>query len=348
MAILPYKVLARLVPWDMFDPGLGGRELAFALRASVPGNVILMLHILCFILPFMFISMSFLNEKNNAVKYMYVTIFMFSGVMLYSLERGNIVVYAFLFTFLFVYLIERTEHKWIAYICLVLAASIKLYPAVFGLILLGKKGVKSILFAVAGFFLLFCIAYRLGGLGNIKGYVSNIIRWTQSLTMTPLGTNFSFKNFLLVFNKLLYRILIGRGGYFAVPQLVFMVSKLLLLAGGIFSYFHSDSEWKKLASLSLMCILIPDVSYLYVLLFLFIPIVSFLNDETEGILPDFYALCFGTIMPVLVIPVKVDFPRYFVSGGFLLQFFALVLLWLFINIQAIVHCAQNMRGKRKR
>ena len=61
----------------------------------------------------------------------------FSGVILWSIERGNSIIYAMLFTLLFVVLYdsESLKLKNLSCVGFAIAINIKIDPAVFGLIL---------------------------------------------------------------------------------------------------------------------------------------------------------------------------------------------------------------------
>ena len=335
LAILPYRILARLVPWDMFSPFLQGRELAFALRSSVPGAIILLLHLVCFIVPFIFICDKFLADRKNS-KYLYISCFILSGIMLSSLERGNIIIYAFLFTLLFVLTNQSSQEKYIhlSYLCLAIAANLKFYPAVFGIILLGKKDYRGCFIVVIEFIVIYVFSFILCGLSFQTNNFTQINKWTSSITTTAIGLNYSFKNFILCSQKIFSSIV--NINLNIMPEKLFMVFKLFILIIGIIAYFFLNTKWKKVAIPSILCILIPDVSFHYVLLFLFIPLIVFLTENSSLKLDYYYSVVFALIFSILIIPIKIDAPTYFISLGFVLQICLIEILFLSLVLESFI------------
>ena len=78
---------------------------------------------------------------NGLDKFLFAVSMFLSVPMIFLLERGNILilVISLLFVFLYGYDSEKASTRHLAYICLAIAVSIKLYPVVFGLLLLRKK-----------------------------------------------------------------------------------------------------------------------------------------------------------------------------------------------------------------
>ncbi|MCR4788535.1 MAG: DUF2029 domain-containing protein [Lachnospiraceae bacterium] len=110
-------------------------------------------------------------------------IIMLSMPAVFALERGNIIVLAFALTFIYVAFSE-SEKKWvraIAYIALGLAASIKIYPAIFGFYTLKKRGFKSALkLAVVGILIFYITFIPFGGTKAIEGFVRGTLFFTGS------------------------------------------------------------------------------------------------------------------------------------------------------------------------
>lgn len=85
------------------------------------------------------------DEKMRRLSDLFAFLTIFSYPLIYCLERGNIVAAAVALTVVFVFY-RNSESKVlreISYICLALAAGLKLYPALFGLLLLFDKKYKQ-------------------------------------------------------------------------------------------------------------------------------------------------------------------------------------------------------------
>ena len=81
---------------------------------------------------------------------------------------------------------------------------------------------------------------------------------------------------------------------------------------------------------------------------MFIPLVFFINEENEDIEGCLFGITFAVLISMLIIPLKVDLPRYFASAGFIVQFVMLFVMWCIITIQAILNFLQvNMLKNHK-
>lgn len=85
------------------------------------------------------------DKKTRRIAAIFSFLTIFSYPLMYCMERGNIVSLAVAFTAFFVFFrdSESKAIREISYICLALAAGLKLYPAIFGLLLLFDKKYKE-------------------------------------------------------------------------------------------------------------------------------------------------------------------------------------------------------------
>lgn len=93
------------------------------------------------------------DKKTRRIAEIFSFLTIFSYPLMYCMERGNVVSLAVAFTAFFVFFrdSESKAVREISYICLALAAGLKLYPAIFGLLLLfDKKYKESIRLVVYG------------------------------------------------------------------------------------------------------------------------------------------------------------------------------------------------------
>lgn len=112
------------------------------------------------------------NYHGNGVKScLFALSILFSGPILFAIERGNIILLALLFLMVFalLYNSESKYFRYISYIALALSASIKIYPALFGVLIISHKRWKEAFGAVVIGALIFIIPflYLCGGGGNI-------------------------------------------------------------------------------------------------------------------------------------------------------------------------------------
>ena len=82
-----------------------------------------------------------MRSKSTFEREAMAILLLLSAPFLYVFERGNLIIIALVCTFLYVMLYdsEKKAVRMLSYVCLSIAAAIKLYPAVFGIFTLLKK-----------------------------------------------------------------------------------------------------------------------------------------------------------------------------------------------------------------
>lgn len=243
---------------------------------------------------------------------LFFLVFLFSFPVMFALERGNIINLAFALT-IFFYSYCDDENKVLrelALIALALAAGIKIYPAIFGLMLLKQRRFKEcIRLAIYGILSFFGPFFCFGGWSALKAFLKGIFSFssnratvtkeisdkivasayggveklasfldmeatpTTSVMSMDYGYNFSFKNIINVMQEILGITISDR---ITSVSLVFIGIILLITA------FKTRERWKELLSYTLLMILLPAFSGAYVTMFLFIPFIEFLNNRVEN------------------------------------------------------------------
>lgn len=91
------------------------------------------------------ISVKIIIKGNDIINTLLIASLILSGPMLFLLERGNILLIVIAFTMLFcaLYDSENKYLRYIGYVSLAIAAAIKIYPAVFGLLLIKRRRCKA-------------------------------------------------------------------------------------------------------------------------------------------------------------------------------------------------------------
>lgn len=144
LSMLPYKFYYSLISKDFWNAAISDRENAIMLRQSILGQAILFFNFVCFFVPFILCSNSFL-KKNNIDSRLLIVSLIFSGPLLFSMERANFILFSFLFALLF-YFYKDSQNKILrefALFCLAVSVNLKLYPVLFGLFLLKEKRWKD-------------------------------------------------------------------------------------------------------------------------------------------------------------------------------------------------------------
>jgi hypothetical protein len=320
---------------------------------------------------------------------LFFLVFLFSFPVMFALERGNIINLAFVLT-LFFYSYYNDENKILkelAFIALALASGIKIYPAVFGLLLLKERRFREcIRLAVYGIFCFICPFFCFGGWSAIRSFIMSVFSFSSNRTTvikeisdtivasanggigklvrlfdiegTPIttvmsteyGYNFSFRNICNILRELLG---INISDRIITAVLAFISVALLLIA------FETQEKWKELLSYTLLLILIPSFSGGYVTLFLFIPFIEFLNNKADNKnlskgsgMELFYALIMLLILTPWALPdvqrFSIDIQPGPLTGSFLLYFLCIFAFTLLMLIEGAACLAVKCRKAKNR
>ena len=135
---------------------------------------------------FLFFMLSKLCEKKNRY---FLLLLLFSGINMFSIERGTLVIFTAgcIAGFLHYYQSDERKKQIFALILLSLAAALKVYPALFGLLLLKKRDFKGILYCVTltstlGFLPLF---FFKDGFNSLQYLFSNLQSYRVHYKLPP-------------------------------------------------------------------------------------------------------------------------------------------------------------------
>ncbi len=187
-----------------------------------------------------------------------------SGVTIFSFDRANelILAVALLCVFLMTYDSKRRVLNHIGFICLAISAAMKIYPAVFGVLLLYKKRYKdafvTILYGIMAAFLPF-FWLEGGAVQNFSLFVKAMRQYTTMKVIEDLGLLAPniISDGLKIHNMLPY----------------FLSAAAVLLA------WRLKENWKKILMISLAIIYVTSQQGFYSLLYLFYPVVLFLDSD---------------------------------------------------------------------
>lgn len=363
LAILMYRIGGKIVPADIdvysdkivnetfanWENQIPSRKRAFGLRNILVGRVLYLYHILIFVIPLFIISNYFIKGSTK-IKNLWSVFIVSSWPVFYALERGNIIVYALIFTLLFVLLYRREDKlsRILAFVCLAIAFNIKLYPAIFGLLILEKKDWKGALlcvgFAISIYLVAFVICY------DIRVFfesIENIFAWASNRSQRVELTNFSIINFTKLVNGFL--VLITNNFFSSIKSPGFYKFVLIFcFLSSVFMYFFSKDDYKKLFSLSALCIYIPNISYAYSLVFLLLPLIAFIEDEKESKFEFVYAFCFAVMISTIATPLFIWKYGICITVSNLLKQSVLFLMYVMIFVEAIRNCIIFSKNKLKR
>ena len=216
----------------------------------------------------------------------------FSYPMFYCFQRGNLIMLTAVLTMFFVFN-RNSENKYIrelSYIALAVAAGLKLYPAIFGLLLIFDGKIKRALrLAVYGIIFIFVPFVFYGGVSAVEALLNNV-------------TGFSGKN---TDNMQPGFICIDAISHYIAEIFDFSFSSVnaVLLAVTYFAaaavLVLSVKEWQKCWALAFMIMNYASFSRTYTLLFALIPFVLFMLEKEKRKRDIVYLLCFSAFFIVI-------------------------------------------------
>ena len=217
-------------------------------------------------------------DKNKLYKFLLTGILMVSGVMLFSYERGNIIlltVSGMLF-FLATYESEHKVLRELGYMSLALAAALKGYPAILGLLLVYKRQWKE-----AVRLLLYGIIAAFGPFFLMEGGLQGIRTWKSNVALNTVEYEF------LQQPKLGYHYFIAYGEGLILEQQehirdIWKPIMYGLSVIGIITGYFQKKKWMTVAMLTCVMLILPSNCGYYCLLYLFPVIILYFNEKDKN------------------------------------------------------------------
>lgn len=268
---------------------------------QTPTMIFTVLLMICFLLTFCLISELWNFQKVQ--KQWAIILLMLSVPFLFMIERGNILLLSFVGTLAF-FAMKDSEKRWVrdvGYLCLAVAAAIKIYPAIFGFTLIKEKKYKEACrLAIYGLvvfiapFLFFCKE----GLGGIPLFFRNLLGFNAAYSDT-VANQVALKSGAVESIKEVMDANVndgGRIGYAAFMEHLFMwfgmpigtATKVAAKLGIILSAvtfvvaFLSPKKWQVILLFACVLAGFQSRSYVYTAVFLTIPFIFFLKEEKKN------------------------------------------------------------------
>ena len=192
--------------------------------------------------------------------------------MLYAIQRGNIIILAIPLTMFFVFFRnhDRKLVRELSYIALAIAAGLKIYPAVFGVLLLTDKKYKEAVRLIIYGIIAFAVPiFAFGGPELLWKLITNIFRFNakRATAARAYRTTFSFQELVIVF--------VPKGIARTFGTILFWCLEVM----AALMVFLLPKEWQKLTALCYAVFNIRSLSAIYALTFFLIPFIMFLTDK---------------------------------------------------------------------
>ena len=318
-----------------------------------PMGVILAFYFFAFILLALWLLMYRKYQGKMIEKAVFSLLLVLSTPFLYGIERGNLFMFVAVLIMCFVFGFDHPNSiiRELSLIALAVAAMFKIYPAIFGILLLNKKhfhqAVRCAIYGILLFFLPFLITDGLKGIvymfQNIDKHIKNTLpkfayayRVDMSNTFGSIGT--------LLFNK--------GNAWRTIGTLVGYVYTAI----AVILTFYIRPYWKKMALISTVAILTQSFAPPYTILYMLPALIVFMNDRQDKAKTDYvysilFALIFaltpfGKSQDIVVLSSKiVDTSLSMLIKSYSLLLFSIILL--IEGIADVVHCFNKPNVKCK-
>lgn len=199
------------------------------------------------------------DDKYNNEKVLLATfLFVVSYPMLYAFERCNIIVVSFIFVLAFLIFFKNDSLliKNLAILCLAISANIKLYPALYGLLLITIDNKRWIKIAIIYGVLLFVIPFLFLGNGffnEISAFLNEFTSYSEAAeglkhNLSLMGVTYTFLNCINFVNwRIIYYILFGFASVVLISNTIleikmykklFYIYILIICIGRVPRYVH--------------------------------------------------------------------------------------------------------------
>lgn len=273
-SMLIYQIMRNTFP-GIGQYGLGDYQ---TMTSSLKAGYYIQLYFLFSVAPLLILSY-FAISGTKLQKALFALAMLLSRPIMIGFERGNSIMSALAFVMLFLLCYKSKDpliHE-IALLALACAFALKIYTAVFGVLLLKEKDIKSaVRCAVYAIFLFvfpaFC--HRSGFIESFRLYIEALSGYMANLDFGLEAAQLSLKRIVTLLTIALH-----------IPDalnILYPIFMVLLLAAFAYLVLFSKKEWHTLLALSLATIMIPSLSWPYTASFLLIPLISLLNEKLKN------------------------------------------------------------------
>ena len=277
-----YLFLGLFIPNSFY----AGSDAAKLIRSSQEGMGVLILFLM---LGIMMVFGAVYNAKKGKAGHraLFAVCLLFSSPFLFALERGNLMIYALacMLFFVFFYRSEKPVIRELALLALAAATAMELTPAVLFLLLLLDKEYKMLLRGGVYTLLLLLLPFAVyGGFGQIPAFVSNLLGpSTGEYTANRIAevNSVAFGSVLSYFGQ----IITPAASSASVFKVLGWLTTLLLLGCAVL-----NKGWKRILALVLLICGWTHSNCPYVMVYMFIPLIAFLDDHSPRTHQDATAL----------------------------------------------------------
>lgn len=243
------------------------------------------------------------SEKRQSIISLIIISFL-SYPFIFAIDRGNIEIYLYLFLSLFFYFYYIKKNEILSIVFLSIAIGMKLFPAVFLVILFKDKQYKQLFLTIVVTIVLSIGSLSLVSgalLDNIKLFISVLSNYSQLYIIgspghaAGLGFNNSLFGFIRLAGPNIYMLNYYNNAEIVLrAYLIFSLFFFSLIS--LYILLKENVLWKQIALLVFCMNLLPYVSADYKLIHIYIPLLFFLISKENSSFDRLYAFLFGFLL----------------------------------------------------
>ena len=317
LACLLYKYCNLIIPSDDYGSLITDYSVKAQPRAVKISQSFLFQFIIFAVIAILIflIALTLLKKGEHFEKLLFSVCVLFSTPFIFMADRGNNILLPVSFTIFFILFKdnERKVLRELALISLAIAVGLKIYPAVFALLLFTDKKypelLRLIIYCIITTILPFFIFYN--GFSSLTKMLTSIAGFSGKRSSGEnIGTQLDFKRVFYFLYGGLRRftgVTVSEGMLSIYATLFKYALTFICILGALFS----GKCWKKNALLCAIIYGFPGSCSTYLLLFMIIPIAQFLDEETAGSVKNYFYLA-GFILSQVPLIIRNDgvFNRY--------------------------------------
>lgn len=312
VAYIFYRLLALLIPEKAVMVG------GHILRQNYQSMMVFFFYTVFTVLGFAYILRKF--YKDLKTQSLFIFLMITSAPFLFMAERGNCVIIAFIFLGIFL-LWKDSDNKVkreLALIALALSFCFKIYPAIFGIMLIKEKRYKEAIRCIIYALLLFLVPFFIigNGLGAVGQWVEGIRHNMdkESGVEAGIGYKINFTSTYIALSAIFLRIR-NTELYMGLMSTFGMVtSGITFLAACL-----CKKPRKTIELLTCFMLGFPGFSFQYMLIFMAIPLAMFLEEDKKFDIMDFLYLVLY-IFQFILFTVNIITVAYLAGGMALMRF----------------------------
>ena len=337
MACLLYKFFMHIVPAPVREIGsFQLRNLQQAMLVFILYNVVSLWIISA--------TIDHKSLKLDNARYLLSLVVLSCAPMMFTLERGNLILLSFAFSVFFAFNHDSKNKlvREVAFISLAIAAAIKIYPAILGLIILKQKRYKEVFrLLIYGLIAFLAPFFYYDGIDSLAIMIQ-ALGFTSNLTSEiGYGVNVGLYNICETIALIF--------GWSRSPAAIYAVH-IIVLGILIVGFFTLKKKWQEWMCLCLLIVLLPKTNYYYIMIFLLIPFVEWLNESNEkGILFSSENWKNSLLFALFLIPLPLPQVRMFLEYKFVLSYSMLIYYLALLCSCVVIFSAtidQVFAGKR--